>query len=186
MDSTATEVYWAAMEHSFFQDQPLYLAATKQGLCRINWPSESIDTLRSWVNKKIPNALLIQDTSQLTEYMRQLKEYLEGGRKVFSLPIDLRGTSFQISVWQALTRIPYGETRSYSDIANMVNGPKAVRAVGTANGANPIPIVIPCHRVIGKNTELTGFAGGLKVKEALLNLEGYDDYIRKGHERFLF
>ncbi len=102
---------------------------------------------------------------------RQLTEYFAGQRVDFDLPIEMCGTSFQLQVWSALRRIPYGEVRSYADIARAIGRPKAVRAVGAANGANPIPIIVPCHRVIGSNGSLTGFGGGLEVKRRLLELE---------------
>ncbi|BHH81961.1 methylated-DNA--[protein]-cysteine S-methyltransferase [Desulforhopalus sp. 52FAK] len=101
----------------------------------------------------------------------QLDEYFTGARKSFSVNIDPTGTSFQKKVWQALTKIPYGSTRSYAEIAEQINNPKGYRAVGMANGKNPIPIIIPCHRVIGKNGTLTGFGGGLEVKQQLLHIE---------------
>jgi methylated-DNA-[protein]-cysteine S-methyltransferase len=102
---------------------------------------------------------------------RQLREYFSGKRTEFDLPLAPEGTGFQRSVWQRLQEIPYGETISYGELAKRVGNPKASRAVGAANGQNPIPIVIPCHRVIGANGKLTGFGGGLPVKEALLALE---------------
>ncbi|WP_257351100.1 methylated-DNA--[protein]-cysteine S-methyltransferase [Pseudalkalibacillus decolorationis] len=186
MDRAVTKVYFTTFTHSIFQNRPLYLAATKHGLCRITWPTESLDTLETWVNKQIPNAQLIQDNNVLAEYVLQLQEYFDGKRDTFTIPLDMRGTLFQASVWQALTQIPFGQTRSYSDIAEALDNPKAVRAVGTANGANPIPIVVPCHRVIGKSSALTGFRGGLNVKESLLLLEGFNDYTKEGHARFQF
>jgi methylated-DNA-[protein]-cysteine S-methyltransferase len=103
---------------------------------------------------------------------RQLKEYFAGKRRKFDLPLAAAGTDFQRSVWAALAAIPYGELRSYRDIAHSIANPKAVRAVGAANGRNPLPIVVPCHRVIGADGSLTGFAGGLKAKTCLLELEG--------------
>jgi len=102
---------------------------------------------------------------------KQLDTYFSGQNPHFNLHMQLHGTDFQKAVWMACASIPYGETRSYADLAKMIGNPKAVRAVGTALGANPIPIVIPCHRVIGTNGKLTGFAGGLDVKQKLLNLE---------------
>ena len=102
----------------------------------------------------------------------QLREYLAKKRVEFDLPIAFSGTVFQIQTWQALLTIPYGETRSYSEQAELIGRPKAVRAVGATNGLNPIGIIVPCHRVIGKSGKLTGYAGGLKVKEFLLRLEG--------------
>ncbi|MDB5084567.1 MAG: cysteine methyltransferase [Bacilli bacterium] len=186
MGRTSTGVYWGTFTHAIFQNQPVYLAATNRGLCRINWPHESFDRLSNWVVKHIPSSELMEDQNQLTEYVQQIVEYFDGTRTAFSLPLDLHGTAFQTSVWQALTGIPHGQTRSYSDIAEAVGSPAAVRAVGTANGANPIPIVVPCHRVIGKNAALTGFRGGLDVKERLLQLEGFYAYTKKGHARFQF
>jgi methylated-DNA-[protein]-cysteine S-methyltransferase len=107
----------------------------------------------------------------VAETVRQLREYFEGYRKEFDLPLAPEGTEFQRAVWQRLREIPYGQTISYGELARRVGNPKASRAVGAANGANPIPIVIPCHRVIGANGTLTGFGGGLPVKQALLALE---------------
>ncbi len=101
----------------------------------------------------------------------QLNRYFAGALTTFDLPLDPRGTAFQRAVWQALTTIPYGETTSYAEIALRIDRPRAVRAVGAANGQNPIPIVIPCHRVIGKNGSLVGFGGGLETKRRLLDLE---------------
>lgn len=111
------------------------------------------------------------ETPLLTEGKRQLLEYLAGVRRVFDLPLAPKGTEFYRSVWRALEEIPYGETRSYRDIAQVVGRPKAVRAVGQANHNNPIPILIPCHRVVGADGRLTGYAGGLDLKERLLRLE---------------
>jgi methylated-DNA-[protein]-cysteine S-methyltransferase len=162
-------VYWCAMKYNAWQ---LYLAATDMGLCYVTLPNESLDTLRQWVHIHIPGSWMIEDASKLGQYQEQLVEYLRSERRVFVLPLDLRGTAFQMSVWKALTHIPYGETRSYTDLAMIVERPKAVRAVGAANGANPIPIIVPCHRVIGKDGTLHGFRGGLDVKAELLRLEG--------------
>ncbi|MBW5449133.1 methylated-DNA--[protein]-cysteine S-methyltransferase [Cohnella sp. CFH 77786] len=186
MNAQATEVYWGTLSHPLFDNRPLHVAATENGLCRVNWPHESFADLQDWVNRRIPGAKLIEDRERVSEYVSQLKQFLDGTRKTFDLPVDLRGTPFQVSVWKALARIPCGETRSYSDIAEAVGRPNAVRAVGTANGANPVPIVVPCHRVIGKDAALTGFAGGLRVKEDLLRLEGVRGFTQKGHARFRF
>ncbi|KJY82985.1 cysteine methyltransferase [Vibrio galatheae] len=103
--------------------------------------------------------------------IKQLDEYFSGVRKVFDVPISALGTAFQKQVWQALTTIPYGETWSYQDLANAIGNPKAVRAVGLANGKNPVSVIVPCHRVIGKNGKLTGYAGGVERKAKLLELE---------------
>ena len=104
--------------------------------------------------------------------VRQLDEYFKKKRKIFDLPLSPHGTDFQRSVWKALQSIPYGETRSYMDIAAEIGNPKACRAVGMANNRNPIVIIIPCHRVIGKDKSLTGYGGGLEIKQFLLELEG--------------
>ena len=110
-------------------------------------------------------------TGVLAELQRQLTLYFSGRLQTFDLPLGPKGTPFQQDVWRALTTIPYGKTVSYADIAKTIGRPDAVRAVGAANGQNPIPIVIPCHRVIGSNGSLTGFGGGLPMKRALLELE---------------
>ena len=107
-----------------------------------------------------------------TEATRQLRTYFAGQLRRFDLPLDMRGTGFQLRVWRELERIPYGETRSYSQIAEAIGAPRAVRAVGAANGANPIPIMVPCHRVIGASGKLVGYGGGLPLKKRLLELEG--------------
>ena len=104
-------------------------------------------------------------------YATELIDYLEGRRKEFTLPMDLHGTAFQQSVWKVLQEIPYGQTVSYTDIAELIQKPSAVRAVGTAIGANPVLITVPCHRVIAKSGKLTGYRGGLEMKELLLGLE---------------
>lgn len=110
-------------------------------------------------------------TGPLAEAVRQLREYFAGRRRDFDLPLAPEGTEFQRKVWRKMQEIPYGETISYGELAKRVGNPKASRAVGSANGKNRIPIVIPCHRVIGANGKLTGFGGGLPTKEALLALE---------------
>ena len=114
----------------------------------------------------------IAETPLLAETFRQLQLYFDGGLRQFDLPLALEGTDFQKDVWAALTTIPYGETRSYGQIAQQIGRPKACRAVGGANHHNPISIIIPCHRVIGANGTLTGYGGGLDIKEKLLRLEG--------------
>ena len=112
-----------------------------------------------------------QETALIKEAYQQLSEYLKGERQMFDLPLNPRGTDFQKRVWQALCDIPYGETRSYKQIAEAIGNPKAVRAVGMANNRNPITIVVPCHRVIGADGKLVGYGGGLEMKEFLLRLE---------------
>ena len=120
------------------------------------------------------------DASAFADGVLQLNEYFAGQRKVFDLELKPSGTSFQLDVLEALTHIPYGQTASYQDIANAVGRPRAVRAVGAANGRNPLPIVIPCHRVIGSDGRLTGFGGGLPAKQYLLALESNDFQLSPG------
>lgn len=118
-----------------------------------------------------PKNANVKETDLLKDASRQLKEYVEGKRKLFELPLAPDGTDFQRNVWKALREIPYGETRSYGEIAKSIGRPNASRAVGMANNKNPILIFIPCHRVIGVNGKLVGYAGGLDVKKYILNLE---------------
>lgn len=120
-----------------------------------------------------------KETPVIKEALRQLSDYFDGELKKFDLPLKLSGTPFQMKTWEALQTIPYGETRSYGDIAKQIGNGKASRAVGMANHNNPISIVIPCHRVIGANGSLTGYGGGLPVKQQLLELETY--YSRDPH-----
>ena len=112
------------------------------------------------------------DNPTLSQAKRELTAYFAGKLKQFSVPLDWQGTAFQQSVWEALTHIPYGETVSYADIARAIGRPKSARPTGGAVGANPLPIIVPCHRVIGSDQTLTGFTGGLDIKVALLELEG--------------
>ncbi|MNP48512.1 Methylated-DNA--protein-cysteine methyltransferase, inducible [compost metagenome] len=119
----------------------------------------------------MPHASLIRDDVKLNLYGKEIAEYFEGRRERFTIPFDLQGTVFQLEVWEALREIPYGTTCSYSDIAQRIGRPTSSRAVGTAIGANPLLISIPCHRVIGKNGALTGYRGGIDMKTSLLKLE---------------
>jgi methylated-DNA-[protein]-cysteine S-methyltransferase len=142
---------------------PLLLAANSDGLRRVGFENSkrfSIPPVGWTQNKKI-----------FREVIRQLNEYFAGDLKEFNLPLAPEGTPFQVSVWSALRTIPYGETISYAQLAKRIGNPKAVRAVGRANGANPLPIIIPCHRVIGSDGDLTGFGGGLPIKIKLLAIE---------------
>jgi methylated-DNA-[protein]-cysteine S-methyltransferase len=141
----------------------LLLAGDDAALCLVSFPEGAMrrDPEPDWIYNEKPFAAARQ----------QLAEYFAGERRTFDLPLRLNGTEFQMSVLQALQQIPYGETTSYADIAERIGRPKAVRAVGAANGRNPLPIIVPCHRVIGSHGDLTGFGGGLDTKEALLRLE---------------
>jgi methylated-DNA-[protein]-cysteine S-methyltransferase len=142
---------------------PLLLAGDGRGLRLISFSSSkrAIHPQPSWTQDKTPFAKVI----------RQLQAYFSGELKDFDLPLAFEGTPFQLRVWQTLRAIPYGQTISYGQLAERIGQPKAVRAVGLANGSNPIPIIVPCHRVIGSNGNLTGYGGGLPIKEKLLALE---------------
>lgn len=141
----------------------ILIAGDKDGLKAIGFPAGK--------GRLEPQPGWVKDDDYIAEARRQFNEYFAGERKVFDLKLSPHGTAFQLEVLRALQEIPYGETRSYQDIAEHVGRPKAVRAVGAANGRNPLPIVIPCHRVIGSNGSLTGFGGGLPAKRFLLDLE---------------
>lgn len=140
-----------------FENISLYLVATETHLINIQFTQ--------------PQKALLQTTELLSMATIQLDEYFQGKRTTFSLPSKLTGTPFQLAVWKELQNIPYGQTTSYKEIAQKINKPKAYRAVGMANNKNPLPIIIPCHRVIGSNGKLIGYAGGLNLKNYLLELE---------------
>ncbi len=141
----------------------LLLAGDEAGLSLVGFPQGKM--------RLEPGPEWTLDEAPFAEARRQLLEYFAGERKQFDLPLRLTGTDFQVRVLEELQHIPYGATVSYSEIAERIGRPKAVRAVGAANGRNPIPIIIPCHRVIGRGGSLTGFGGGLETKAALLRLE---------------
>ncbi|KGR74684.1 methylated-DNA--[protein]-cysteine S-methyltransferase [Ureibacillus sinduriensis] len=163
-----TLIYYQILLHNQWK---VYLAATENGLCYLGTEHSSLDELKRVCKKQYPNCELLEAVDELSLYTGQLEEYFDGSRTQFTFNFDVRGTIFQMNVWKALNSIPYGKTFCYSDIANKIGNPKAVRAVGTAIGSNPVAIAIPCHRVLGKNGSLTGFSGGLDVKEKLLTLE---------------
>ena len=158
------------MSQAYF-DSPLGLlqiVATDNGICEINFVKQR--------GEDSPDI-----SACLTECKKQLAEYFSGIRRKFDLPLDLnKGTTFYREVWRLVKAIPYGRTRSYSVIAESLGRPQASRAVGQANGRNPIPIIIPCHRVIGKNGKLTGYAYGVEMKEALLAIENPRQYVHQG------
>ena len=149
----------------------LLIASSAKGFVRILLPNEGNPDLVSRLRNDFPEHTLVEDREKNQKAVDQLNEYFRGARTVFSLPLDLRGTPFQKTVWNAVTRVPYGQTRSYGQIARQVGKPKAFRAVGMANRTNPIPIAVPCHRILGADGSLTGFGGGIPLKEKLLKLE---------------
>ena len=149
------------METIFFYDTPvgkLCIGEENGCITHVTW-------------SKIPQEYVLEETELIIECKNQLEEYFAGKRKNFYLPLAPKGTEFQQKVWKALTEIPYGKTRTYGEIAAVIGNPKAARAVGMANNKNPIGIIVPCHRVVGANGKLVGYAGGMEKKEFLLELE---------------
>jgi len=156
---------------------PLFLAASSHGLVALEFdarlPGQQSIRLNPRDLRDEKNGLTFDESAcAMKPYLTELEEYFAGKRREFSFPLDLRGTDFQLACWRALLAIPYGETRSYADIARAVGKPNAFRAVGMANNRNPVAIVVPCHRVIASDGGLCGYGGGLDVKRKLLELEG--------------
>lgn len=143
---------------------PLFLVASEKGLVRLEF-----EPREQRVNPR--KMELRESRDALAPYLQELKQYFAGERRQFSIPLDLRGTEFQLKCWQALLKIPYGETRSYRDLAKAIGHPQAFRAVGMSNNRNPIAIIVPCHRVIAADGSLCGYGGGLDIKRILLDLE---------------
>ena len=142
------------------------------GLCRLAFEGEGVDACAAWARRWAPGAPVRKGDPRLDALAAELEEYCAGGLRAFGTPLDLRGTPFQLAVWRAVLAIGYGETRAYSEVAAAIGHPLAVRAVGAANGANPIPILVPCHRLIGRDGRLVKYGGGLELKRRLLELEG--------------
>ncbi|HET7522196.1 MAG TPA: methylated-DNA--[protein]-cysteine S-methyltransferase [Bacillales bacterium] len=152
---------------------PLTVVRTTKGVCKLEFGSveETYPGIHVWVKKHFLKSDMVHDSEPVSPAVRQLNEYFRGERFSFDLPLVLIGTSFQKKVWEALTHIGYGETRTYKEVAQSLGAGKAVRAVGNANNKNPIPIIIPCHRVIGSNGSLVGYGGGIDKKQYLLEIE---------------
>jgi O-6-methylguanine DNA methyltransferase len=156
---------------------PLFLAVSQKGLVALEFDrrlpgQQTIRPNPRDLREENSDVRFEESARVLQGHARQLEEYFSGKRREFSFPLDLRGTDFQLACWRALLSIPYGETRTYGDIARMVGRPQGFRAVGMANNRNPIAIVVPCHRVIASDGTLCGYGGGLDVKRKLLELEG--------------
>lgn len=152
-------------------ERPFILAATERGLCYVDSSEESLTELSSWTKRSMPTFNLIKNDVFMEPFKKQLEAYLSNQLKDFNVPLAINGSEFQLLVWDALRKIPYGKTTSYTDIATAINRPEAVRAVANAIGANPLLIFIPCHRVIGKDGSLTGFRSGINLKKQLLAIE---------------
>lgn len=150
---------------------PMLAAWSEAGVCRLAPPGHGMDELHAWADGHAPGAPLLPAESDPFGLQAQLDEYFAGARQDFDLPLDPRGTPFQRAVWAAVCAVPYGETRSYADIARTVGRPTAARAVGAANAINPVCLVIPCHRIIGADGTLKGYAGGVLNRRLLLGIE---------------
>lgn len=156
---------------------PLFLAASERGLVALEFDKrlpgqQTIRPNPRDLRSETKDVRFERSDKALRRYITELEQYFLGSRKEFSFPLDLRGTEFQLACWQALLAIPYGETRTYADIARAVGNPQGFRAVGMANNRNPVAIVVPCHRVIASDATLCGYGGGLEIKRKLLELEG--------------
>jgi methylated-DNA-[protein]-cysteine S-methyltransferase len=173
MMTRTSNIYYSDMETPIGH---LTLAATKKGLCWMdfNHSDTVLRALERWSRQYFLTDQMQRDDLALQDVKDQLEQYFKAGRRDFTCEIDLMGTPFQKLVWNSLLEIPYGEVRTYKEVAQTIGAPKAVRAVGGANNKNNIPIIIPCHRVIGSNGALVGYGGGLHIKEHLLELEGYE------------
>jgi O-6-methylguanine DNA methyltransferase len=162
-----TTVYYATIPSKLLG--PVFVASSGRGLCRIDFHITEKEFLTQ-LRKQVPGKI-VKDDGPNRKVLSQLRKYLKGKLKQFDCPLDMEGTAFQKRVWSALRKIPYGKTRSYADVARTIGHPKAFRAVGNANGVNPVPIIVPCHRVIESNGGLGGYGSGIDLKKRLLEFE---------------
>lgn len=147
-------------------------AFSSVGLGVMSYPGEPLTACEAWIERWLPHATVIEQSPWLDALATQLSSYLMGQRQHFSIPLDLRGTAFQQQVWRTLQTIPYGQVWSYRQLAVTIGRPQASRAVGAANARNPLPILVPCHRLVSSNGQLVGYAGGVALKQRLLQIEG--------------
>ncbi len=161
------KIYYSSFDSSLLGK--VFVASTERGVCMVDFLKSENNFLKS-LRSKFPGELIRNDQKN-RDVLNQLKKYLRGNLKRFDCKLDLKGTSFQKKVWTALSKIPYGQTRSYKEIGRAIGHPKAFRAVGNANGQNSVPLIIPCHRVIESNGGLGGFGHGVNVKRQLLDFE---------------
>ena len=162
-------VFWTSF------DSPIgtvYVASTKKGVCGITIPASTRSDFMSWLRKHFVGLDLVESRRENEKIVGEMKRYFGGKLSKFSCRLDLRGTKFQRKVWSQLRRVPYGTTISYKQLAHRVKSPEGFQAVGRANATNPLPIVVPCHRVIGSDDDLVGYGAGIKTKEYLLRHEG--------------
>lgn len=163
------KIYWTSFNSKI---GTIYVASTKKGLCKISIPGHTKKDFVLWLQKHLISAELIESASKNKAVLDQLTRYFDRKLARFTIRLHLHGTEFQKGVWKELRKIKYGQTISYKELSRRVGKPAAYQAVGRANGENPLPIIIPCHRVIGNNNDLRGYAAGIKTKEFLLRLEG--------------
>ena len=161
--------YWSAFTTPLGTS---YVAATNKGVCRVAVPNETREHFFVWLYKHFDVSKVLPHPTPGIECIDQLGEYLAGERTRFEVHLDLRGTEFQLATWDAILRIPYGTTITYRDLARELGIPKAYQAVGGAVGLNPVPVIVPCHRVLGSDGSLTGYLGGVSTKQWLLRHEG--------------
>ncbi|HZG84768.1 methylated-DNA--[protein]-cysteine S-methyltransferase [Paenibacillus sp.] len=186
MNAEATHYYYTLPESL---ERRWTLLATGRGVSAVLFGPEELEAEVQRRRARRPGAALAEDASPFEEFgvLDRLRRYFAGEPVGFEdIPLDPAGTDFQLATWAALGRIPYGEVRTYGELARDVGRPKAVRAIGAAVGRNPLPLLLPCHRVVGSNGALTGFRGGLRLKQRLLSLEGAPPLKDAGHERFRF
>jgi len=164
-----TRVYCTSFEAKIGN---IYIASTEKGVCRVSIPRESKKDFIAWIEKYFPLDSVTENKSKNREVIDQFNRYLNGKLVSFTCPIDLRGTPFQFRVWKEISKISYGTLTTYKHIAKKVGVPEGFQAVGRAVGSNPLPIIIPCHRVTGTDGSMTGYVSGIKTKEFLLRLEG--------------
>ena len=145
---------------------------TEHGLARLVFSTDERVARTAWIKRWAPQARIVHDLQPFQPLIDQLDAYFAGTQPAFTIPLDLRGTPFQLQVWQALLQIPYGQTCTYGQLAHMLGRPQAARAVGAANGANPVSILVPCHRLVSSQGTLISYGGGVAMKQRLLSLEG--------------
>ncbi len=150
----------------------IYIASTDKGVCKLSVPRQTKKDFIKWLRENFDDSEVVDNKSRNRDAIDQLTRYFNGKLAKFTVPVDLHGTPFQIRVWKELQRIPYGSTISYKQLAKRLGTSRGFQAVGRANAGNPVPIVIPCHRVLGTDGSLVGYASGIKTKEFLLRLEG--------------
>lgn len=172
MEEKIETLYYSSFNSSLLGE--IFVASSERGVCYVDFLTSERKFLRNL--KKRFHGQIQKGDSQNREVLSQLKEFLSGSRRSFNCKLDLKGTPFERKVWSFLKKIPYGETRSYKEVAEGIGHPKAFRAVGMANARNPIPLIIPCHRIIRNNGELGGFGHGIRVKKMLIDFEKVHDF----------